>query len=168
MRLDHLRRLPAGAIPILLAISLASYAAAFVSPEDQPPSLWTHLADIKSPPAHALYLGGVRLVAYRNQNRLSAQAHWVVWGKFVYARKQDYRDRKMASEVFGVEINCLKHTYYLFRDIKLNPNDKVIDDSKQPIGPQSYPAQSDALGHLRPAESIVVGAQSVTCGADAE
>lgn len=168
MRLDHLRCLPAGAIPILLTISLASYAAVFVPPQDSPPSLWTHLTDIKAAPAHALYLGGARLVAYRNQNRLSAQAHWVIWGKLVYARNQDHQGRKVASEVFGVEINCLKHTYYQFRDIKLNPNDKTIDDSKQVVGPRSYPKDFAALGHLPPAESIVAGAQGITCGADAE
>jgi len=168
MRLDHLRRSPARAIPVLLAISLTSHAAAFVPPQDSPPSLWTHLADIKAAPAHELYLGGARLVAYRNQNRLSAQARWVVWGKFVYATKQDYQGRKMASEVIGVEINCARHTYRRFRDIKFNPADRPIDDSKRVVGPQSYPQDFAAPGRLAPAESIVAGAQSLTCRADAE
>lgn len=127
-----------------------------------------NLANIKQEPAHEMYLGGSRVLSYASNHHKSEMAHWVVWGKFVYKEPQKFKDKLVVTELFAVHIDCAKGTYSQFRDIKLDEKDQVIDDSKIVSKFRPVPKEFDGLGFLPPAESVAEGAQSFTCGADAE
>lgn len=132
------------------------------------PSQWQKFADISIEPAHVLYLGGLKELSHDAKDPSSHKAHFVAWAKLIYAKPQKQDGQTFSTELVGVHIDCAKHAYSQFRDVKLDADDKMVADSSKPSKFQPIPTNTPNIGMLSPAPSTAVAALSWTCGADNE
>jgi hypothetical protein len=149
-------------------------AASMPAPQHEPvtvsvlPSQWQKFADISIEPAHAVYLGGIKELSHDAKDSSSHKAHFIAWAKLVYAKPQKQGAKSFTTEIVGVHIDCAKHTYSQFRDVKLDADDKTVDDSSKPAKFQPIPVNTPNIGMLSAAPSTAVAALSWSCGVDNE
>ena len=159
----------AGTACLAVVACLPCFADTTTAPAgDTPPSEWMILATVKEEPAHKIYLGGAHVLSYDPGSHRAERAHWVVWGKFVYKEPQKFNDNLVATELFALHVDCAKSSYSQFRDIKLDDKGQVLEESRTVSKFKPVPKEFDGLGFLPPAESVAEGAQSFTCGSEAE
>lgn len=132
----------------------------------QIPDKWQKYFDIRIEPARTVYFGGNKAISHDPKNPRSDHAHFIVWGKFVYAKPQKLGDKSFVTELVGVHIDCAKDTYSQFRDIKLDTDDKVVQDLSTVTKFLPIPMNAPNLGELSAAPATADGALEFTCGMD--